>query len=112
MHAHALDHALDRADLAAIVGSVNESEVFRFVSKPWDEAELRATLAEAVDVAIALEIAALAPAPALPPDSAVLVLGDVALARAARELGDGRAARVRLLRGGARSRGSACEGAA
>ena len=75
------------SDLAAIVGSVNESEVFRFVSKPWDEAELRATLAEAVDVAIALEIAALAPAPALPPDSAVLVLGDVALARAARELG-------------------------
>lgn len=75
------------SDLAAIVGSVNESEVFRFVSKPWDEAELRATLAEAVDVAIALEIAALAPAPALPPDATVLIVGDPALARAARELG-------------------------
>lgn len=75
------------SDLAAIVGSVNESEVFRFVSKPWDETELRATLAEAVDVAIALEIAALTPAPALPPGSAVLILGDPALARAARELG-------------------------
>lgn len=74
------------SDLAAIVGSVNESEVFRFVSKPWQEDDLRATLAEAVDVAIALEAAAAAPAPALPANAAVLVLGEPALARAAREL--------------------------
>ena len=74
------------SDLAAIVGSVNESEVFRFVSKPWQEEDLRATVAEAVDVAIALEAAAAVPAPALPPNAAVLVLGDAALARAAREL--------------------------
>jgi serine/threonine-protein kinase len=74
------------SDLAAIVGSVNDSEVFRFVSKPWQEEDLGATLAEAVDVAIALEAAAAAPAPALPPDAAVLVLGEAALARAAREL--------------------------
>ena len=74
------------SDLAAIVGSVNESEVFRFVSKPWQEEDLRATLAEAVDVAIAIEAAAASPAPALPPDAAALVLGEAALARAAREL--------------------------
>jgi serine/threonine-protein kinase len=74
------------SDLAAIVGSVNESEVFRFVSKPWQEEDLRATIAEAVDVAIAIEAAAAGPAPALPPNAAVLVLGDAALARAAREL--------------------------
>ena len=74
------------SDLAAIVGSVNDSEVFRFVSKPWQEEDLRATVAEAVEVAIALEAAAAAPAPALPPDAAVLVLGEAALARAAREL--------------------------
>ena len=74
------------SDLAAIVGSVNESEVFRFVSKPWQEEDLRATIAEAVEVAIALEAAASLPAPALPPNAAVLVLGDTALARAAREL--------------------------
>ena len=74
------------SDLAAIVGSVNESEVFRFVSKPWQEEELRATIAEAVDVAIALEAAAAGPAPALPPNAAVLVLGEAALGRAAREL--------------------------
>jgi response regulator RpfG family c-di-GMP phosphodiesterase/tRNA A-37 threonylcarbamoyl transferase component Bud32 len=74
------------SDLAAIVGSVNESEVFRFVSKPWQEEDLKATLAEAVDVAIALEVAALAPAPAIPGDSTVLVMGEPALARGVREL--------------------------
>ena len=74
------------SDLAAIVGSVNDSEVFRFVSKPWQEEDLRATLAEAVDVAIALEAAAASPTPALPANAAVLVLGDASLARAAREL--------------------------
>ncbi|MGE0873035.1 MAG: protein kinase [Burkholderiales bacterium] len=74
------------SDLAAIVGSVNESEVFRFVSKPWQEEDLRATIAEAVDVSIALEAAAAVPAPALPANAAVLVLGDASIARAAREL--------------------------
>jgi serine/threonine-protein kinase len=74
------------SDLAAIVGSVNDSEVFRFVSKPWQEEDLRATLAEAVDVAIALEAAAAVAAPALARDATVLVLGEPALARAAREL--------------------------
>ena len=29
------------ADLNAVLGSVNEGEVFRYVSKPWDNAELR-----------------------------------------------------------------------
>jgi len=74
------------SDLAAIVGSVNDGEVFRFVSKPWQEEDLRATLAEAVDVSIALEAAAASPAPALPPGAAVLVLGESSIARAAREL--------------------------
>lgn len=75
------------SDLAAIVGSVNDGEVFRFVSKPWQEEDLRATLSEAVDVAIALEAAAAAgPAPALPPNAAALVIGDAALGRAVREL--------------------------
>jgi eukaryotic-like serine/threonine-protein kinase len=77
------------SDLAAIVGSINDGEVFRFVSKPWQEEDLSATLAEAVDVAIALEVAALAPPPALPGDATVLVMGDAALARAARELAKG-----------------------
>ncbi len=46
------------SDLAAIVGSINEGEVFRFVSKPWDNREIRKTIAEAVAVAGELEEAA------------------------------------------------------
>ena len=74
------------SDLAAIVGSVNDSEVFRFVSKPWAEDDLRSTLTEAADVAIALEAAASRPASALKRRGAVLVLGDPAIARGAREM--------------------------
>lgn len=77
------------SDLAAIVGSVDDSEVFRFVSKPWNEDELRATLLEAADVAIALEAAAARPASSLKLRGATLVLGDAAIARGARELARG-----------------------
>ena len=75
------------SDLAAIVGSVNDGEVFRFVSKPWNQDDLKATIDEAVTIAIALE--------ASPPpraatrstiDVATLVLDDAPLARAAREM--------------------------
>ncbi|MCM2327150.1 MAG: protein kinase [Lysobacter sp.] len=52
------------SDLAAIVGSINEGEVFRFVKKPWDNAEMQKTLADAV--AIALELAVAPPAPTAP----------------------------------------------
>jgi serine/threonine-protein kinase len=78
------------SDLAAIVGSVNDSEVFRFVSKPWQQEELQATLGEAVSVAIALEAAEARGAAAPKSTAAVLVLGDAALARAARELSGGK----------------------
>lgn len=39
------------SDLAAIVGSVNQGEVFRFISKPWNQEEIKATIAEAVQAA-------------------------------------------------------------
>ena len=42
------------SDLAALVGSINEGEVFRFVKKPWDNDEIRATLAEAAALAAKL----------------------------------------------------------
>ena len=45
------------SDLAAVVSSINEGEVFRFVRKPWDQQELKATLAEAVAVAQELQSA-------------------------------------------------------
>ncbi|HEX4943518.1 MAG TPA: protein kinase [Usitatibacteraceae bacterium] len=63
------------SDLAAIVGSINEGEVFRFVKKPWDNDEMQATIADAV--AIAMELAAAPPAPAPPAggiDASILVV--------------------------------------
>ena len=38
------------SDLAAIVGSINEGEVYRFVKKPWDNAEMQKTVADAVAI--------------------------------------------------------------
>ncbi|HSH88731.1 MAG TPA: response regulator, partial [Ramlibacter sp.] len=39
------------SDLAAIVGSINDGEVFRFVNKPWSNQEMKDTVAQAVDIA-------------------------------------------------------------
>jgi DNA-binding NtrC family response regulator len=41
------------SDLAAIVGSVNDGEVFRFLNKPWNQADIRQSMADAVEVAMA-----------------------------------------------------------
>jgi serine/threonine-protein kinase len=38
------------SDLASIVGSINEGEVYRFVNKPWDNQELQQVMAEAVEI--------------------------------------------------------------
>ncbi|MDH5535079.1 MAG: protein kinase [Betaproteobacteria bacterium] len=54
------------SDLAAIVGSINDGEVFRFISKPWDNQEIRKTMAEAA--AIALELAETAASPPILPE--------------------------------------------
>ena len=64
------------SDLAAIVGSVNEGEVFRFVSKPWDNEEIQGIIAEAA--AIALELAATAATPPILPErmeAGILLIG-------------------------------------
>jgi response regulator RpfG family c-di-GMP phosphodiesterase len=42
------------SDLAAMVGSINEGEVFRFVKKPWDNDEIRGVMKEAAAVAAKL----------------------------------------------------------
>jgi serine/threonine-protein kinase len=39
------------SDLAAIVGSVNDGEVFRYINKPWDHAEIKAIVAQAAEIA-------------------------------------------------------------
>jgi serine/threonine-protein kinase len=38
------------SDLASIVGSINDGEVYRFISKPWDNQELQGVIAEAVGI--------------------------------------------------------------
>jgi len=42
------------ADLASIVGSINEGEVWRFINKPWDAKELQRVIAEGVEIATTL----------------------------------------------------------
>jgi serine/threonine-protein kinase len=74
------------SDFGAIVSSVNESEVFRYITKPWQQAELEATLAEAVEVAIAAEAAAAGGRHYERASGNVVVLGQPALARSVREL--------------------------
>ena len=56
------------SDLAATMASVNEGEVFRFVKKPWDNDQIRATLAEAA--ALAAKVSRGAPLVANAPRSA------------------------------------------
>lgn len=40
------------ADLTAIIGSINEGEVFRFINKPWANDNLKSTLESAASIAI------------------------------------------------------------
>ncbi len=36
------------ADLAGLVGAINEAQIFRFLSKPWDDFELRLAVSQAL----------------------------------------------------------------
>ncbi|MFA5941523.1 MAG: response regulator [Sinimarinibacterium sp.] len=42
------------SELEAVVASVNEGEIFRFIQKPWDAQELKDTVQQAADISIAL----------------------------------------------------------
>lgn len=68
------------SELDAIVASVNEGEVFRFVSKPWDGAELKRTVEQAAGIASALFEAAATPVAAAAglalPGEGILVMDD------------------------------------
>lgn len=74
------------SDFGAIVSSVNESEIFRYITKPWQQAELEATLSEAIEVAIAAEAAEAGGRHYERANGNVVVLGQPALARSVREL--------------------------
>jgi len=43
------------SDMEAIIGSINEGEVFRYINKPWKADELRQTIEEASAIAVGLE---------------------------------------------------------
>ena len=65
------------SDLAAIVGSINDGEVFRYISKPWDNDDIQKTVAEAV--AVAQELGDTRAAPGIVPDpmtAGILVIDD------------------------------------
>jgi serine/threonine-protein kinase len=80
------------SDLASIVGSINDGEIYRFISKPWDNGELQKIVAEGVT--IALELADTKTATAELPekmDAGVLVIDkDDEIHRVTRELVGGR----------------------
>ena len=80
------------SDLASIVGSINDGEVYRFISKPWNHQELQQTVAEAVTIALELADAKAAPVD-LPQkmNAGVLVIdNDLEIYRFTRELIGGR----------------------
>lgn len=63
------------ADADAALASVNEGEIFRYITKPWGPKELRDTIAQAAEVAVRLEGATLTPVmPAAPGRLTCLVL--------------------------------------
>jgi response regulator RpfG family c-di-GMP phosphodiesterase/tRNA A-37 threonylcarbamoyl transferase component Bud32 len=74
------------SDLAAIVGSVNEGEVYRFINKPWNQGDLQVTVSEAVTIALALQASPPRDVRARASDLSALVLNDESTFRAVREL--------------------------
>ena len=46
------------SDLAAIVGSVNDGEVFRFINKPWNHEEIKTIIRAATDAALVTDVSA------------------------------------------------------
>ena len=67
------------ADLDAIIGSINEGEIFRFVNKPWSNEDLTSTVARAIAAARATAAASSAGEAAgqpVGPSPGVLVIDD------------------------------------
>lgn len=63
------------SDIEAIIGSINEGEIFRYISKPWNQEEIRDIVASAAAIALSLETApGLRSRPGTVGDEAVRVL--------------------------------------
>jgi serine/threonine-protein kinase len=76
------------SDLASIVGSINDGEVYRFISKPWNNQDLQQTVAEAVTIALELAEAKTAPVdlPAKMRAGVLVIDNDQEIFRFAKEL--------------------------
>lgn len=75
------------SDLAAIVGSINEGEVYRFIAKPWDNREIQKIVAQAAAVALELAEISTAPRATAPMNAGILVIDpEQEIFRATREL--------------------------
>ena len=71
------------SDFVAIVGSVNDGEIFRFVNKPWNNEEMKAIVGEAARIALETSESSAPQAEAAAPEPedsgsspAILVLDD------------------------------------
>jgi DNA-binding NtrC family response regulator len=74
------------SDLTAIVGSVNDGEVFRFINKPWQQDEIKSIVADATEIALStwnaspvsiqVDVPKSSPANALAPKPRLLVIDD------------------------------------
>lgn len=69
------------SDLAAIVGSVNDGEIFRFVNKPWNNDEMKSIVGEAAKIALATSESSVSQLDSIAPEDssinpALLVLDD------------------------------------
>ncbi len=76
------------SDLAAIVGSINDGEVYRFISKPWDTPELQRIVFEATTIGLELADAKVSAAelPARIEAGIMVIDPDDAMVRVVREL--------------------------
>ncbi len=75
------------SDLAAIVGSINDGEVYQFISKPWNNQDLSEVVAEAAAIGAVLSESFGAKTAAVKSEAAVLVIDEQQeLYRAAREM--------------------------
>jgi len=67
------------SDLASIVGSINEGEVYRFINKPWNNQDIQTIVADAVAIGIELADTSMSAEP--PPakmDEAIVVIDPTA----------------------------------
>ncbi len=64
------------SDIEAIIGSINDGEVFRYINKPWNSDDIRSIVGEAAGIAMSLEQSADTAPAKLAADAQTLLLID------------------------------------